>query len=66
MDDREQLLDELARVFAHAAVDAFLLAQQADMKPPATSAKGPGGGVDTTQEEERGDSRAAARAAASP
>jgi hypothetical protein len=45
MDDREELLDELARCYAHAAVDAFL-AQGGNTTPktatPATSAKGAG------------------------
>ena len=42
MDEREQLLDELARVYAHAAVDACLLEQEAETATPATSAKGAG------------------------
>jgi hypothetical protein len=36
MDAREQLLDDLARVFAHAAVDALLLEQGAETTTPAT------------------------------
>ena len=50
MDDRERLLDELARVFAQAAVDALLLEQEADTKPLATSVKGTGRGVNVEQE----------------
>lgn len=67
MDDREQLLDELARVFARAAVDAFLLQQEADTKPPASTANRAGGGVNVEQEQDRrAKHRTAARAAASP
>lgn len=33
-ETREQLLDELARVYARAAVDAFLAEQQTDAEKP--------------------------------
>jgi hypothetical protein len=40
--DREQLLDDIARVYARAAVDAWLLEQEGEKATPATSAKGAG------------------------
>lgn len=51
-------------------VDALVseIDQKGEVRPPATSAKRAGGGVDIEQEEkrERGNSRTAARAATSP
>lgn len=38
-EDRERLLDDIARVYARVAVDAWLLEQDAEMATPATSAK---------------------------
>jgi len=48
MIDREQLLDELARIYAHAAVDALLAQQGSDAARPGGTL--PPSGLESRQE----------------
>jgi hypothetical protein len=51
--DREQLLDDIARCFAHAAIDAWLLEQDAETATPATSCEGTAGVIPATRSRAR-------------